>query len=154
MIIIMKLFWVYSSIISGFIRDSQSFAAGMPTSDESNRGLNAPDLPTNPSLKNAPATPAKRKNLATCDGTSPGKPRGITESPASGILRSPGGWAQIVEEISGNMGKCGERLYLNMHLRISAAKGEKKIVRQTDRLYLPGGTSSPPPITASIAFWS
>ena len=53
---------------------------------------------------NTAATPAKRKNLATCDGTSPGKPRGINESPASGILRSPGGRAQIVEEISGKMG--------------------------------------------------
>ena len=83
---IIKLFLVYSSIISGFIRNSQSFA------DESNKGLNTA------------ATPAKRKNLATCDGTSPGKPRGITESPASGILRSPGGRAQIVGEISGNMG--------------------------------------------------
>ena len=63
----------------------------MPTSDEPNRGLNTA------------ATPAKRKNLATCDGTSPGKPRGITECRASGILRSPGDRAQIVGEISGNM---------------------------------------------------
>ena len=86
MMMIIKLFLVYSSIIGGFIRDSQSFA------DESNRGLNTA------------ATPAKRKNLATCDGTSPGKPRGINESPASGILRSPGGRAQIVGEISGKMG--------------------------------------------------
>jgi hypothetical protein len=86
MMMIIKLFLVYSSIIGGFIRDSQSFA------DESNRGLNTA------------ATPAKRKNLATCDGTSPGKPRGINESPASGILRSPGGRAQIVGEISGKKG--------------------------------------------------
>ena len=34
MMMIIKLFLVYSSIIGGFIRDSQSFA------DESNRGLN------------------------------------------------------------------------------------------------------------------
>ena len=86
MMMIIKLFLVYSSIIGGFIRDSQSFA------DESNRGLNTA------------ATPAKRKNLATCDGTSPGKPRGINKSPASGILRSPGGRAQIVGEISGKKG--------------------------------------------------
>ena len=33
------------------------------------------------------------------------QPRGITESPASGIFRSPGGRAQIVVEISGNVGK-------------------------------------------------
>ena len=45
---IINLFLVYSSIIGDFIRDSQSFAAGMPTSDsdtqiESNGGSNAPN---------------------------------------------------------------------------------------------------------------
>jgi len=105
MIMIIKIFLVYSSIISGFlvyssiingfIRDRQSFAAGMPTSDESNRGLNAPDLPTNSTLESTAATPAKRKNLATSDGNSPGKPRGFTVSPRSKKLRSPGGRGQI-----------------------------------------------------------
>ena len=105
MIIIMKLFLFYSSIISGFIRDSQSLAAGMPTSDESNRGLNAPDLPTNSTLESTAATPAKRKNLATSDGNSPGKPRGFTVSPRSKKLRSPGGRGQIVWVSPGSMGR-------------------------------------------------
>ena len=76
----------------------------MPTSDEPNRGLNAPDLPTNSTLKNTAATPAKRKNLATWDGNSPGKSRGFTVSPRPKKLRSPGGRAQIVGVFSGNMG--------------------------------------------------
>ena len=74
----------------------------MPTSDESNRGLNAPDLLTNSTFESSAATPAKRKNLATSDGKSPGKPRGFTVSPTSKKLRSPGGRGQIVGVFPGN----------------------------------------------------
>ena len=92
MIMIIKIFLVYCLINTG-------------TSDESNRGLNAPDLPTNSTLESTAATPAKRKNLATSDGNSPGKPRGFTVSPRSKKLRSPGGRGQIVWVSPGSMGR-------------------------------------------------
>jgi len=92
MIMIIKLFLVQSLINRG-------------TSDDSNRGLNAPDLFTNPTLESTAATPAKRKNLATSDGNSPGKPRGFTVSPRSKKLRSPGGRGQIVWVSPGSMGR-------------------------------------------------
>ena len=56
-------------------------------------------------MESTAATPAKRKNLATSDGNSPGKPRGFTVSPRSKKLRSPGGRAQIVGVFPGSMGR-------------------------------------------------
>ena len=77
----------------------------MPTSDESNRGFNAPDLLRYPTMKTTAATPAKRKNLATCDGKSPGKPHGFNVSPTSKKLRSLGGRGQIVGVFPAKKGK-------------------------------------------------
>ena len=92
MIMIIKLFLVYSLIKKG-------------SSDDSNRGLNAPDLFANSTLESTAATPAKRKNLATSDGKSPGKPRGFADSPTSNKLRSPGGRVQIVGVFPGSKGR-------------------------------------------------
>ena len=72
-----KLFLVYSILIGDFIRDSQSFVAGMPTGDpdlqsESKRGSKAPDLPRHlTTMESTAAISAKRKDLATSDETSP-----------------------------------------------------------------------------------
>ena len=74
----------------------------MPTSDESNRGLDAPDLPSHSTMKSTSATPAKRK---TYDGKSPGKPHGFTLSPTSKKLRSPGCQGHIVGVFPEKKGK-------------------------------------------------
>ena len=77
----------------------------MPTSDRSNRVLNAPELPRYPTMEIIAATPAKRDNLATCDGKSPGKPHGSTVCPNSKKLRSPGGRGQFFGIFPAKKGK-------------------------------------------------
>ena len=102
---IIKFCLVYSPMIGDFFRDGLSFSAGMPTSDESYRRLNAPELPRYPTMESAAATPAKRKNLVTRNGKSPGKLRDFTATQKSKKLRYPGGRSQIVDPIPAKKGK-------------------------------------------------